>query len=500
MPLLYDSTRRAAHITRREAASIAAELSDQTSGEVRGDPYDRLMYSTDASIYQMAPIAVVLPRTADDVQAAIGIAREHGVPVLPRGGGTSLAGQTCNHAIVLDFSKYMRNVLQVSPEERWARVQPGIVNHHLSRAVAQHGLMYGPDPVTSNRATVGGGIGNNSCGPHSVIYGKTLDHILEVDVLLADGTRTHFAPVGGEQLEDRLSSEGLEGNVYREVRRLAHEHRDEIERRYPKILRRVMGYNLDDFMGDAPMNLARIATSRLYVDMYDAFARIGNPRVIPTESFKTQAKEISGQLDQLPREVKRVTRETGVLGPTGEALTETVEEAGKRVGVLPPTDDVLRGFLTRFENLPEFINPVEFRALQKALNGHLRLRTGAKGSEFDVGVLLQMQKAGKEALENIDPNLLPIEHAAQIRGKIRNANVAYAELMARIRSPAAKRISSADPSIFAFGQFTKGGKIEIDQLADAFLGAQSTLRSPDFVRSLDALIGSPNRRALARAV
>ena len=247
-------------------------------------------------------------------------------------------------------------------------------------------------------------------------------------------------------------------------------------------------------------NLARMGTSRLYVDMYDAFARIGNPRVIPSSFFKTQAKEISGQLDQLPREVKKVTRETGVLGPTGKPLTETVEETGARVGVLPPTDDVLRGFLARFENLPEFITPVEFRALQKALNGHLRLRTGAKGSEFDVGVLLRMQKAGGEALENIDPNLLPIEHAARIRGKISNANASYAELMARIRSPAAKRISGADPTIFAFGQFTKGGRIEIDQLASDFLGAQSTLRSPDFVRSLDALIGSPNRQALGRAV
>jgi len=247
-------------------------------------------------------------------------------------------------------------------------------------------------------------------------------------------------------------------------------------------------------------NLARLATSRLYVDMYDAFARIGNPRVIPSEPFKLQAKELSGQLDELPREVKRVTQETGVLDPAGQPITKTVEKAGERVGVLPPTDDVLRGFLSRFENLPEFITPVEFRALQKALNGHLRLRTGAKGSEFDVGVLLRMQKAGGEALENIDPNLLPIEHASRIRGKISNANASYAELMARIRSPAAKRISAADPSIFAFGQFTKGGRIEIDQLASDFLGAQSTLRSPDFVKSLDGLIGTPNRRALARAV
>ena len=157
----------------------------------------------------------------------------------------------------MDFSKYMRNVLEISPEERWARVQPGIVNNHLSAAVRQYGLMYGPDPVTSARATVGGGIGNNSCGPHSVIYGKTLDHILEVDAILSDGSRAHFAPVVGETLEDKLSRNDLEGTIYRETRRLAWEHADEIAQRFPRILRRVMGYNLDDFTGDGPMNLTR---------------------------------------------------------------------------------------------------------------------------------------------------------------------------------------------------------------------------------------------------
>ena len=151
----------------------------------------------------------------------------------------------------------MRNVLEVSPEERWARVQPGIVNNHLSAAVRQHGLMYAPDPVTSARATVGGGIGNNSCGPHSVIYGKTLDHILEVDAILSDGSRVHFAPTVGEGLEDKLAQNDLEGAIYRETRRLAWEHADEIAQRFPRILRRVMGYNLDDFTGSGPMNLTR---------------------------------------------------------------------------------------------------------------------------------------------------------------------------------------------------------------------------------------------------
>ena len=257
MPLLYDTTRKAAALTERELAEITQKLRKQVAGEVRMDRYSRLMYSTDASIYQMEPIGVVVARSADDVEATIRIAGEHGVPVMPRGGGTALAGQTCNHAIVIDFSKYMRNMLEVSPEERWARVQPGIVNNHLSAAVRQYGLMYGPDPVTSQRATVGGGIGNNSCGPHSVIYGKTLDHILGVDAILSDGTRTHFSPVAGEALEDRMARAGIEGAIYREVRRLAHEHADEIERRFPKILRRVMGYNLDSFMGEGPMNLTR---------------------------------------------------------------------------------------------------------------------------------------------------------------------------------------------------------------------------------------------------
>ena len=138
MPLLYDTTRKASQLAESDIAEITARLKGQIAGEVRMDRYTRLMYSTDASIYQMVPVGVVVPRTVDDVDAAMRTAREFGIPVMPRGGGTSLAGQTVNHAIVIDFSKYMRNILEVSPEERWARVQPGIVNNHLSAAVRQH--------------------------------------------------------------------------------------------------------------------------------------------------------------------------------------------------------------------------------------------------------------------------------------------------------------------------------------------------------------------------
>ena len=139
MPLLYETTRKAANLAPSEAREIAAELRAQTSGEVRFDDYDRLMYATDASIFSMTPVGVFLPRSADDVEAAVRIAGAHGVPVTPRGAGTALAGQTANHSIVIDFSKFMNSVVAVSPEERWARMQPGSVNHALSPALPTPG-------------------------------------------------------------------------------------------------------------------------------------------------------------------------------------------------------------------------------------------------------------------------------------------------------------------------------------------------------------------------
>jgi len=175
----------------KEREELADILRKRVSGEVRFDAFSRVLYSTDASIYQMEPVGVVIPRNVDDVLAVMEVARENNVPVLPRGGGTSLAGQTVNHAIILDFSKYLNQVLEINTEEGWARVQPGIVLDQLNRQLAPHGLMYAPDPTTSSRACIGGGIGNNTCGAHSVIYGKSLDHILEVYAVLTDGSQAH---------------------------------------------------------------------------------------------------------------------------------------------------------------------------------------------------------------------------------------------------------------------------------------------------------------------
>ena len=242
----------------RDYFEIEAELKKRVEGDVHFDKFSRLLYSTDASIYQIEPIGVVVPRHKGDVQAVIEIANRLGVSVLPRGGGTSLAGQAVGHSIVLDFSKYMQNVLEVNKEELWCRVQPGLVQDELNAHVRGIGLQFGPDTSTSNRATIGGMVGNNSSGAHSLIYGKTLDHVIELTVLLADGSEAVLRDLSADEVERKSKADSSEGRAYREVFRLAQQHKPEILARYPKIMRRVSGYNLDEFIKPQSFNLARM--------------------------------------------------------------------------------------------------------------------------------------------------------------------------------------------------------------------------------------------------
>src|SRR5688572_22179297 len=242
----------------RDYFEIEAELKKRIEGDIHFDRYSRLLYSTDASIYQIEPIGVVVPRHKGDVQAVIELANRLNVSVLPRGGGTSLAGQTVGHSIVLDFSKYMQNVLEVNSGELWCRVQPGLVQDELNASVRGMGLQFGPDTSTSNRATIGGMIGNNSAGAHSLTYGKTLDHVIELTVLLSDGSETVLKDFSPEAVENKSRADTIEGRAYREVFRLAQQYKNEILSRYPKIMRRVSGYNLDEFIKSQPFNLSRM--------------------------------------------------------------------------------------------------------------------------------------------------------------------------------------------------------------------------------------------------
>ena len=234
------------------------ELRKRVRGSVRFDQGSRLLYSTDASMYQVEPIGVVIPRDADDVAAAFDVARGQRVALLPRGGGTSLTGQTVNRALVLDFSQHMNQVLEVNTQEGWARVQPGLVQDELNAHVRPLGLLFGPDTSTSNRATLGGMLGNNSGGSHSIAYGLTVDHVLELTTLLADGTRVVFGTLTADSFDAKCRLDGAEGRIYRELAAIRQEFADEVRARYPKHWRRVAGYNLNEAIKDFPLNVARV--------------------------------------------------------------------------------------------------------------------------------------------------------------------------------------------------------------------------------------------------
>ncbi len=233
-------------------------LRKRIRGDVRFDRHTRYLYSTDASMYQMEPIGVVIPRSVEDVHAAVEIAHEQKVPLLPRGGGTSLTGQTVNRALVIDFSAHIGNVLEVNADELWARVQPGLVQDSLNHHVRPQGLGFGPDTSTSNRATLGGMIGNNSGGSHSIAYGLTVEHVIELTALLADGTRVVFGEITPERLRAKCAVPGLEGEIYRTVAAIRDEDADEIRARYPAHWRRVAGYNLTELTSERPLNMARL--------------------------------------------------------------------------------------------------------------------------------------------------------------------------------------------------------------------------------------------------
>ncbi len=240
--------------------SFINQLQQEILGDILTDEYSLGLYSTDASVYQICPLVIVLPKDETDVLTALKLAREHKVSILPRGGGTSLAGQTVGKSMVLDFSKYMHQVLELNVEERWVRVQPGMVRDVLNEQLSEHGLHFAPDPATSSRANVGGMVGNNSSGTKSILYGKTVDHVLEAKVALADGTVMQLKSHNPEEYAQKIEGNTREAEVYKGFQEIIQQNKEEITRRFPKVMRRVGGYNLDEFVYTDQWNLAKIIT------------------------------------------------------------------------------------------------------------------------------------------------------------------------------------------------------------------------------------------------
>jgi FAD/FMN-containing dehydrogenase/Fe-S oxidoreductase len=242
---------------RAQADALAADLRAAITGEVRFDDGTRALYAVDGSNYRQVPIGIVIPKTIEDVIQTVAIARKHSAPLLPRGGGTSLAGQSCNVAVIIDFSKYLNRITELNAAEKYAWVEPGCVLDKLRNRANEHNLTFGPDPSTHEYCNLGGMIGNNSCGVHSVMAGRTVDNVLELDVLTYDGERMRVGPTTDTELEQIIRAGGRRGEIYSRLRSLRDRYADLVRQRYPNIPRRVSGYSLDELLPEHGFQVAR---------------------------------------------------------------------------------------------------------------------------------------------------------------------------------------------------------------------------------------------------
>lgn len=334
-------------ITAETARQLEQELTSRIRGEVHFGAGMRAIYATDASSYEIIPIGVVVPLDEQDVITAVSIAASHRVSILPRGGGTSLAGQTVGESLVIDVSKHLTGILELNEEQGWVRVQPGVVRDQLNNWLAPHGLQFTPDVSTTNRANVGGMIANNSAGTRSIKYGKSVDQVLAMKVLLADGTTAWVEELDDFGLQQQLARRDRMGDIYRTVHRITSEHEAEIEARYPKVMRRVGGYNLDEFTGQQPFNLAKLiagseGTLAFILELKIRLYPVPRNRVMALVHFDSMLKA----LQAVP-----------LINRHGPSAVELIDDAMLNLGLENP--DIAR-LLHWVEGAPETVLMVEF--------------------------------------------------------------------------------------------------------------------------------------------
>ncbi|MDQ6932326.1 MAG: FAD-binding oxidoreductase [Candidatus Eremiobacteraeota bacterium] len=266
----------AVNVTDVDVEGLERGLRTAVRGEVRFDDGSRALYATDASNYRQVPIGVVLPADADDVQAAMAVCHAFGCPIFARGGGTDLAGSTCNAAVCFDFSKYMNHIVRMDWKKKRATVEPGCVLDDLRDAAQERGLTFGPDPATHNRNTLGGMIGNNSCGMHAQMAGKVEDNTVELEILTHDGLRMWVGPTPEKELERIIAAGGRRADIYRKLRDIRDKYGDQIRARFPKIPRLVSGFALQQLLPENGFNVARalVGTENTCVTVLQAKLRL----------------------------------------------------------------------------------------------------------------------------------------------------------------------------------------------------------------------------------
>ena len=320
-------------VDRIDAAALARDLAAAVGGGVRFGAGDRAIYSHDSSNYRQPPIGVVVPRDTNDVVAATEVCRRHGAPIVSRGCATGLAGQTCNVAVVFDHSRHLRSILDVDPERGRARVQPGVIRDQLAdRVESRHGLTFGPDTSTHAYATLGGMIGNNSCGTHSVMAGRTVDNVHELEVVTYDGVRMKVGRTSEDELERIVAAGGRRGEIYAAMRDLRDRYADAIRSRYPDIPRRVSGYNLDELLPERGFDVARalVGSEGTLATVLEATLRL-----VPSPPARTLVicgyEDVFAAADHVPEILRH--------GPTGlegldDVLVDDMRVLGTHVGDL----------------------------------------------------------------------------------------------------------------------------------------------------------------------
>ncbi len=376
----------------QKRSALHEHLRRHVDGEVRFDEAARKLYSTDASIYQIEPLGVVLPHTTDALAAAVQVALQMHVPIVPRGGGTSLSGQSIGPGLVIDCSKYLHQVLAIDPAGMTAHVQPGVVLDQLNRALAPHGLMFGPNVATASRANLGGMIGNNSAGSHSIVYGKTIDHVRRLNVVLSDGSRAVLGPLTTAEWRQR-EDHSLLGSIYRGVRSAVETAAPEIARRFPRILRRVSGYNLDviarAFLGSPLPNDRRVGG--VFGTHQSAFVVGSEDSTHPTNGERADR----AGLHQL------VIGGEGTLAVVTEAELRLVPRP-RAVGLLVPQFDSLAAAMDALavclESGPSAVELLDHLLLELA-HDNLSLRNAAAPLSSRAAALFMVEFSGAELAE-----------------------------------------------------------------------------------------------------
>jgi len=326
------------------------DLGKRVRGDLRTDAYSQTFYATDASIYRVPPYGVLIPRGPEDLQAAVEAGARYGIPILARGAGSSLAGQAVNAALVVDVSRHLDAVIELNAEERWIRVQPGIVLDELNLFLRKFGLQFGPDPASSNRATLGGIVSNNSTGSHSILYGMTADHVLEVQVLLSDGSRTTFKGLSGTDLDRKTAGQDLESRIYRGMRDLAAAGAGTIRSGTPRHWRRCGGYNLDRLVPAVPDGNGRTSPSYL----------LGPPQDFNLASLVCGAEGTLAVIEEIKLNLVPLPRRTALGIVHFDDLYEALSSVPRILETGPSAVELLDHLgLSRSREVPEYARLLE---------------------------------------------------------------------------------------------------------------------------------------------